>query len=145
MTGVQTCALPIYGRCFVISPSLFWNYDKDTLISDSNVLKTLGAANNVTMDGITITPSMVLAGRESSEHRAASSTFSFAAFLALTYFFPESDCLSTLQHSLWKQAVQTALSHDADVSFQLQEPSLIALEVRHFIRSYSYFAIDHAV
>ena len=132
--GDHPCLKKDDGRCFVVSPSLFWNNDKDAIVSDSDVLKTLGASNNVTIDGITITPSMVLAGRESSEHLTASSTFTFAA---LTYFFPESDCLSTLQHSLWKQAVQTALSHDADVTFPLQEPSLIALEARHSFRAYS--------
>ncbi|KIL68543.1 hypothetical protein M378DRAFT_158350 [Amanita muscaria Koide BX008] len=127
LAGHHPCLKREDGQCFVISPTLFWK-DRDAILADANVVKTLNTSHNVMIDGITITPKMVLAGRASSGHRVGTSSFDFAAFLALTYFFPESDCLSTLEHSSWKQTVQDALANEADVRFQPQEPSLIALE-----------------
>ncbi|KAF8638836.1 hypothetical protein AX17_001894 [Amanita inopinata Kibby_2008] len=126
--GDNPCLKRDDGHCFVISPSLFWNHDQDALLADANILETLNSFHNVTMDGITITSRMVLAGRTSSEHRVGGCNFDFARFLALTYFFPESDCLSVSEHAFWKHSVQDLLSQDADVEFHLQEPALIALE-----------------
>ncbi|KAF8626254.1 hypothetical protein AX15_004932 [Amanita polypyramis BW_CC] len=123
--GDYPCLKRADGRCFVISPLLFWDHDKDTLLADVNVLNTLSSARNVTVDDITITPQMVLAGRTSREHR---STFDFAAFLVLTYFFPESDCLGMSEHAAWRQSVHNVVSHDADIISQPQGPTLIALE-----------------
>jgi hypothetical protein len=127
--GDHPCLKRTDGRCFVISPLLFWDHDEDSLLADTDVLNTLNNLKNVTVDGITITPQMVLAGRTSREHRVATSTFDSAAFLVMTYFFPESDCLSTSEHASWKQSVQSAVSHDAQITFHPQGPALIALEV----------------
>ncbi|KAK2460637.1 hypothetical protein APHAL10511_007107 [Amanita phalloides] len=127
-TGDHPCLKRADGRCFIISPSLFWNRDEDALLADTNILDTLNNSKNVTVDGITITPQMVLAGRTTRDHRVAMSTFDFAAFLVLTYFFPESDCLSTSEHASWKQSLSSLVSRDADIIFQSQGPTLIALE-----------------
>lgn len=127
--GDHPCLKRIDGQCFVVSPLLFWHHEQDALLADEDVLNTLTSLKNVTVDGITITPQMVLAGRSSREHRVATSTFDFAAALVMTYFFPESDCLSASEHASWKQSVQNAVSHDAEITFHPQGPTLIALEV----------------
>src|SRR6266576_322935 len=128
--GDHPCLKRTDGQCFVISPLLFWDHNEDSLLADKDVLNTLNNLKNVTVDGITITPQMVLAGRTSREHRVAASTFDSAAFLVMTYFFPESDCLSTSEHASWKQSVQSTVSHhDAQITFHPQGPALIALEV----------------
>ncbi|EEB90789.1 hypothetical protein MPER_10959, partial [Moniliophthora perniciosa FA553] len=67
---------------------------------------------------------MVLAGRGLDEHN----TFDFATFLALTYFFPESDCFGTSEHGNWRQAVEIAAGQDAELHIHSAEPRLIALE-----------------
>ncbi|KAI3607816.1 sterol regulatory element binding protein cleavage-activating protein [Moniliophthora roreri] len=68
---------------------------------------------------------MVLAGRGLDEHH---NTFDFATFLALTYFFPESDCFGTSEHANWRQAVEIAAGQDAELHIHSAEPTLIALE-----------------
>lgn len=123
----ESCLRKPNGKCLVLSPLLFWNHDAETLMSDPNILDTL-SLQNVTVSGVPVTPAMVLAGRGSSEHVAASK-FDFAMFLALTYFFPQSDCIGDLEHSGWLQVVQQAAGSHAALSFQDKEPDLIALEV----------------
>ncbi|KAK7049429.1 hypothetical protein VNI00_006030 [Paramarasmius palmivorus] len=112
-------------RCFVLSPLVFWGHDRTSLLSDPNILDTLSLSKNVSLDGIPVTPQMVLAGRGSNEHH---NTFDFAQYLALTYFFPESDCFGTTEHTNWIQAIKTVAVHDADLSSHSAEPTLIALE-----------------
>ncbi|KAL1742112.1 hypothetical protein HDZ31DRAFT_19440, partial [Schizophyllum fasciatum] len=69
---------------------------------------------------------MVTAGRSSPD--GSSTSFDFARFLVLTYFFPESDCLASHNHLAWLDVVSTAASTNAKVSVQVQEPSIVALE-----------------
>ncbi|KAJ3981103.1 sterol regulatory element binding protein cleavage-activating protein [Lentinula detonsa] len=117
-----SCLQKIDGRCFVLSPLEFWGHDRDMLLADSNVLDKLGSSKNAVIDGIPVTPEMVLAGRSDEP------TSDFANFLALTYFFPQSACFSTSEHSAWLQAVRAAAGQEAESVPFSQEPSIIGLE-----------------
>ncbi|KAK0442985.1 sterol regulatory element binding protein cleavage-activating protein [Armillaria borealis] len=116
------------GRCFVLSPLTFWRYDQDTLLSDTNILDTLNLSKNVTVSGIPITAHMVLAGRDSEEHHVGGTNFDFATYLALTYFFPESDCVGKSDHISWIQTIETAKSSNTVLHVQTEEPILLGLE-----------------
>lgn len=94
-------------------------------------MDTLHLSANVSVAGIPVTPHMVLAGRESSE--ASGSTLDFAMFLALTYIFPETDCLGNAGHSAWLRALQKAADSRDDLIAESNEPKLIALEVRNLV------------
>ncbi|KAL1705893.1 hypothetical protein EV121DRAFT_189990, partial [Schizophyllum commune] len=69
---------------------------------------------------------MVTAGRSSPD--GSGTSFDFARFLVLTYFFPETDCLATSNHAAWLEVVSTAASTNAKISVEVQEPSIVALE-----------------
>ena len=114
-------------RCFVLSPLAFWHHDKASLLADRNTLDTLNLSRNVSVCGIPITPQMVLAGRGSHEH--VSANFDYATYLALTYFFLETDCLGNSDHAAWLQIVDIAATQIVELAVQIQEPKLIALEV----------------
>jgi hypothetical protein len=122
------CLKRLDGNCFVLSPLAFWRHDPDALLEDSNILDTLSPTRNISVAGIPIIPQMVLAGRGSDEPQVAGTNFDFAMFLALTYFFPNSDCLGNAEHLEWLRAVDVA-SQNAPRPLQTQEPTLIALEV----------------
>lgn len=130
-SGETPCLKRPDGKCLVLSPLAFWDYDKQALLADTNILDTLSYSKNVSIAGIPVTPQMVLASRGSHEHHVAGSKFDFAMFLALTYFFPDSDCILNTEHTAWLQAVHNAASHNAEMTVQIQEPTLIALEVIH--------------
>ncbi|KAJ7677225.1 sterol regulatory element binding protein cleavage-activating protein [Mycena rosella] len=114
------------GKCFVLSPLAFWRYNQAALHDTPNILDTL-LSRNASVAGIPITPQMVLAGRGSDEPHVAGANFDFAMFLALTYFFPNSDCLGTAEHQAWLLAIDAA-SQGAPLIVQKQQPTLIALE-----------------
>ncbi|KAJ7771584.1 sterol regulatory element binding protein cleavage-activating protein [Mycena metata] len=114
------------GTCFVLSPLAFWRHDEDTLRSDPSILDTL-LSRNISVAGVPITPQMVLAGRGSDSPHVVGTNFDYATFLALTYFFPNSDCLGSAEHVAWLKAVDEA-SQNAPRTAQMQEPTLIALE-----------------
>ncbi|KAG6845686.1 hypothetical protein H0H87_004947 [Tephrocybe sp. NHM501043] len=116
------------GKCFVVSPLLFWNHDKEALTSDADILDTLGANKNISLGGISITPRMVLARRELHEPHMAESDYDFATFLAVTYFFPESECLGASEHASWLQLVHRARAEHQESILEIQEPTLIGLE-----------------
>ncbi|PPR05991.1 hypothetical protein CVT26_005713 [Gymnopilus dilepis] len=122
------------GQCLVISPLAFWGYDESLLASDANILDTLAHTKNVSVSGIPITPHMVLAGRGSYEHHhvhvgGGGAKFDYARFLALTYFFPNTPCSgSSAEHLQWVHTVQDAVIQNAEVTVQVPEASLIALE-----------------
>ena len=129
-TGDSPCLKKSNGQCLVLSPLAFWNYDKNALTSDPNILDTLSYSKNVSVSGLPVTPHMVLAGRGSYEHHVGGNKFDYATFLALTYFFPNSACWgSVTEHTNWVQTVQKAAAQHAEVAFQVPEPILIALEV----------------
>jgi hypothetical protein len=132
-SGHTPCLQGPNGRCFVLSPLLFWNYDKETVASDTNIMDTLNSSPNVSMGSISVTPQMVLAGRGSVEPHVAG--FNFSRFLALTYFFPGSDCLGDSEHVSFLQSIHRVLEHDTKPVVQVQEPTLIALEVRSSLSS----------
>ncbi len=111
-----------------VSPHLL-RYDQDTLLSDTNILDTLNLSKNVTVSGIPITAHMVLAGRDSEEHHVGGTSFDFATYLALTYFFPESDCVGKSDHISWIQTIETAKSSNTVLHVQTEEPILLGLEV----------------
>ena len=113
------------GSCFVLSPVAFWNYDEDMLLSDEDMLDTLQRTPNISIQGIPITPEMVLAGRELDDD----SNLDFAMFLVLTYVFHETSCLGSGGHSAWVKAIQQAAGRTGDLAVVTKEPTLLALEV----------------
>ncbi len=116
------------GECFVLSPLAFWNHDDGALSSDQNLADTLTLSKNVSSFGITITPEMVLAGREDASGSARSVVDS-ATFLALTYFFADTDCSNNAGHFSWLHALEEATESVGDLITQAQVPRLVALEV----------------
>jgi hypothetical protein len=128
--GDTPCLKVLNDTCLVLSPLLFWNYDKEALASDVDIMDTLAPSRNVSVGSILITPQMVLAGRGSNEPHVAGSGFDFARFLALTYFFPDSDCLGTSEHASFLRSVDQALSHSAKPVIPVQDFTVLALEVR---------------
>ena len=131
--GNTPCLMGPDENCFVLSPLLFWKHDKEALASDTSILDTLSASQNVSVGSIFVTPQMVLAGRGSNELHVAGSKFDFARFLALTYFFPGSDCLSTSEHASFLQSIHRVLGQNTEPVVPVQEPTLIALEVQPFV------------
>ncbi|KAH9977300.1 sterol-sensing domain of SREBP cleavage-activation-domain-containing protein [Lactifluus volemus] len=111
------------GQCLVVSPLLFWHHDERALMTDADVLHTLRPSNNVSVSGVPIESQMVVARREYSSVDPGSTIF-----LALTYFFPERDCLGKSGHSLWRQILEDASKDSADLITETQQPKLIALE-----------------
>jgi hypothetical protein len=118
-------------QCIVISPLAFWNYDKDAMGLDANILDTLGYSKNVSIAGIPVTPHMVLAGRGSYEPRVGGANkFDYATYLVLTYFFPRNACWgSGSEHAHWIQVVRDAVGQSGEVDVHVPEATLIALEV----------------
>jgi hypothetical protein len=113
------------GACFVLSPVAFWNYDEERLRLDEDMLDTLQRTSNISIQGIPITPQMVLAGRELDDH----SNLDFAMFLVLTYVFHETSCLGSDGHLAWVKAIQQAAGRIGDLAVVTEEPALLALEV----------------
>ena len=103
----------------------FWNYDEEKLLLDEDMLDTLQRTSNVSIQGIPVTPQMVLAGRELDDH----SNLDFAMFLALTYVFHETSCLGSDGHLAWVDAVRQAAGRTGDLTGATKEPGLLALEV----------------
>jgi hypothetical protein len=127
----QNCLRKPDGHCFVLSPLAFWHHSSSSLRSDTNILDTLslsGGPNNVSVSGIPLSPSMVVAGRGSYEYEQGNQ-FDYAEFLALTYFFPDLDCFGSGEHMGWLSVVRDAVARGTDVDTETQEPTLIALEV----------------
>jgi hypothetical protein len=89
------------------------------------MLDTLQRTSNISIQGIPITPQMVLAGRELDDD----SNLDFAMFLVLTYVFHETSCLGSGGHSAWVKAVQQAAGRTGDLAMVTKEPTLLALEV----------------
>ncbi|KAJ7221698.1 sterol regulatory element binding protein cleavage-activating protein [Mycena pura] len=115
------------GSCFVLSPLAFWRYNRAALREDANILGTL-LTRNATVADIPITPQMVLAGRGSDEPRVSGTDFDYAMFLALTYFFPNSDCIGNAEHLAWLHAIDAASLGAPRKPYHSQEPMLISLE-----------------
>ncbi|KAH8100256.1 sterol regulatory element binding protein cleavage-activating protein [Cristinia sonorae] len=113
-------------RCFSLSPLAFWHHDESVLLSDPNILDTLKHPKNVSVSGVTVTPEMVLAGRESND--TESDDTDMAMFLVLTYLFPDSDCLRNHAHLKWMYALEEAVGSSGDLLMQAQVPQLVALE-----------------
>jgi hypothetical protein len=124
-TANTNCLRRIDGTCFVLSPVAFWSYDEEMLRSDQDMLDTLQRTSNISIQGIPITPQMVLAGREFDDH----SNLDFAMFLALTYVFHETSCLGSEGHFAWVKAVRQAAGGTGNLAVVTEEPTLLALEV----------------
>lgn len=117
-------------NCFVISPLSFWEHDEERLRSDGNISLTVTRSEGVTAAGMHVTPPMVLTGRDSTQRNPA--TPDTAMFLALTYVFPETDCLRSAGHDSWLQIIKNSTQESADSAQMFAvtaEPKLIALEV----------------
>jgi hypothetical protein len=71
-----------------------------------------------------VTPRMVLAGCHSTDRIPAD--LDSPRFLALTYVFHETDCLSSAGHDFWLQIIKDST---LQVFAKTVEPTLIALEV----------------
>ncbi|KAK7006764.1 sterol regulatory element binding protein cleavage-activating protein [Favolaschia claudopus] len=121
------CLKQADGTCFVLSPLAFWHHNKAELLADPTILDTL-LGSNASIAGIPITPRMVLAGRGSDGPQVSSFDFDYAEFLALTYFFPNSDCYDNAEHFDWLKAVDAASRGAQRMGGQMQEPTFIALE-----------------
>ena len=120
----SSCIHSPQGRCLVLSPMAFWDYEEDLLLRDPDVLSTLGPYRNTSTHGLTITTDMVLAGRDDGED------YQEVANPVLTYFFPEADCLSNSGHNFWLNIVEDAASSlQGDAMVLSQQPQLLALEV----------------
>ncbi|EKM55991.1 uncharacterized protein PHACADRAFT_256989 [Phanerochaete carnosa HHB-10118-sp] len=118
-----SCIRSPHGRCLVLSPLAFWDYEEDLLLRDTDVIKTLGPYSNASTHGLTITTEMVLAGRDDGEDSQDGAT------PVLTYFFPEADCVSNSRHNSWLNVVEDAASSlRGDVVVLSQQPQLLALE-----------------
>ncbi|KAF8191467.1 sterol regulatory element binding protein cleavage-activating protein [Mycena galopus ATCC 62051] len=116
------------GTCFVLSPLAFWHHSEAELSADPTILDTL-LTRNASIAGIPITPQMVLAGRGFDEHHVPGTNFDYAMFLALTYFFPNSDCVGSDEHLAWLRAIDAAsLGLGTPRSARPQEPTFMALE-----------------
>ncbi|KAI0303498.1 sterol-sensing domain of SREBP cleavage-activation-domain-containing protein [Multifurca ochricompacta] len=107
------------GQCLVVSPLMFWHHEESALMTDVNILHTLRPSNNVSFAGFPIQSQM-------SEY--ANGVAGSTVFLALTYFFPERDCLGKTGHSIWRQILEDASKDWADLITETQQPKLIALE-----------------
>jgi hypothetical protein len=70
---------------------------------------------------------MVVVWRDKGEYPSVDARST--VFLALTYFFPERDCLGKTGHAQWLQMLEDASKDSADLITEGQEPKLIALEV----------------
>lgn len=117
-------------RCLVLSPLAFWNHDADTLRKDNNLLDTI-TSTNVPIPGfsdIPMTPEMVFAGRGSYEHHT-DRPFEFASSLALTYFFPDTECSTKAGRLSWLERFSVFASQTTKITVQPQEPTLITLRV----------------
>ena len=115
------------GQCLVVSPLMFWHHEEHALMADADILHTLAPTHNVSFAGVPIESQMVVAWRDKSEYpnMDAGST----VFLALTYFFPERDCLGKTGHAQWLQILEDASKDSADLITEGQQSKLIALEV----------------
>jgi hypothetical protein len=120
------CIRTAKGHCFVLSPLAFWNHSEEAVRSDPSILDTLNLSKTITVAGASVTPHMVLAGRRANENTAAD--FDFATFLALSYFFPENDCLGSMSHSAFLDVLKLA-GQGEELVIQSHQPSLTALEV----------------
>ncbi|PPQ99935.1 hypothetical protein CVT24_009570 [Panaeolus cyanescens] len=128
-TADSPCLKLPNGQCIIISPLAFWNYDKDLMRSDKTILDTLSYSQNISIAGIPITSEMVLAGRGSFEHHPSGNDYDYATFLALSLFFPNSACWSSpSEQAQWTDTVRNAVGHDATVTPQTPEATLIGLE-----------------
>lgn len=125
-TNDMGCLRRSDGTCFVLSPVAFWNYDEERLLLDEDVLDTLQRASNISIQGIPITPQMVLAGRELDDN----SNLDFAMFLAFTYVFHETSCLDSSGHSVWVNTVRQTAGRFGDLATVTKEPTLLALEYK---------------
>lgn len=119
-------------NCFVISPLSFWEYDEERLRSDRNISLTATRSEGATIAGMHVTPPMVLTGRDSIQRNPA--TPDSAMFLALTYVFPETDCLRSAGHDSWLQIIKNSTQESVESAKMFAataEPKLIALEYNH--------------
>ncbi|KAH9934975.1 sterol regulatory element binding protein cleavage-activating protein [Fomitopsis serialis] len=119
------CLKSSTGSCFSLSPLAFWNHDEAVLSADASILETINLSHNTTTSGIPMTPEMVFAGRE---HDPSLSSVDSAMFLALTYFFPDRDCLGNNGHVQWLRVLREAGGPMGDLVVQAQPPRLVALE-----------------
>lgn len=124
--GNLDCLTSSDGGCLHISPLDLWNHNEQTLLSDTDLIATVNSDNEVTVKGLQVKSSMVLAGRESGDTHGSSTDF--ATYLALTYFFNEDDCNGSTGHNAWVKVLQQ-VSEGSDLSMNPQEPLFSTLEV----------------
>lgn len=105
-----------------------WSHDEQILRDDSDLLRTINSAANITTSGLPLRKTMVFAGRESAEMHDGS--IDFAAYLALTYFFHEDDCNGSSGHNSWLTALDNIIASHGVVSIKAEEPVFLTLTVR---------------
>jgi hypothetical protein len=106
-------------KCLVISPLSYWEYSTQAILTNPDVLS---ANSIIQVDGISVHSSMVLATKRDSD-----------IYLALTFFFPTSDCSSLTDRVVWEQVVRDAVPSEArvDLQFSAAQPAVLALSVCH--------------
>ena len=119
------------GKCISISPLEFWAHDKFLVTSDPDLLHTVNTKQNLSVSGLPISAPMVFAGRESAEH--SSSSIDFSLYFSITYFFHEDDCNGSSGHNSWLRALDDVLTHLGDIRIKVQEPTILAMQVRDYI------------
>ena len=126
-----SCNHPNSRNCLVISPLSFWEHSEERLRDEQNISLSLIHSQGVKVTaGMHVTPQMVLAGHHSADRNPV--TLDAPMFLALTYVFPETDCLNSAGHDFWLQIVTNSTldtPENTQVLAETVEPTLIALEV----------------
>ncbi|EIN08016.1 hypothetical protein PUNSTDRAFT_104212 [Punctularia strigosozonata HHB-11173 SS5] len=120
-----SCLKDNAGHCITFSPWAFWVYDEALLASDPGFRYLLAPTRNISIAGISVTPRMVLAGRD---EEGADSAIEFSSFLALTYLFEETSCADSSGHTAWLHVLKEVATPDVDFVVEEQEPMLMALE-----------------
>jgi hypothetical protein len=112
---------------FALEPSLFGHTGDTFSVGDAGIVTTANSAMNRTLSGIPLSRDIFLAGRGEVDDKG---WVYEAEYLAVTYFFVESDCHSRTKHAAWTQILQDSIVGYGSVAHTLRHPQLIALEVR---------------
>lgn len=112
----------------MFGPPPSWHAALEALPDDLAVIHTINTAQNVTKAGLPVNKDFYLANRGPvDEHGFVNE----AEYLALTYFFVESDCQANTRHAAWVKLLESIAGKSGDVATSTSHPTLVALQVRH--------------
>jgi hypothetical protein len=123
-----SCLRGLDGDCFVVSPLAFWRNNVQLLntVTDAEIIDMLELSHNVTPSGIPITPQMVLADRETLDDEK---TLDWTSYIALTYYFLETNCADQAGHNAWLRVLREVAGSGVRMDIQSHSPKLLALQV----------------